>query len=79
MEGVIIYGNLLKEVNNTFLTLIPKKEKDENFDDFRPISLCNALYKILTKTLANRIQKLLPKLISEEKTSFFKEDTSMIE
>jgi len=55
LEGVRNSGSLLKEVNNTFLSLIPKKEKPENLGDLQPISLCNTIYKILTKTLANRI------------------------
>lgn len=38
--------------------------------DLRPISLCNVVYKILAKTLANRLQKILPKCISGEQAGF---------
>ena len=40
--------------NSTFLALIPKEVNPASFDRFRPISLCNASYKILDKLLANR-------------------------
>lgn len=51
-------------VNSTFLTLIPKVGGALNFSQYRPISLCNSVLKILTKTLANRLKILLPKLIA---------------
>lgn len=70
LEGVRNLGKILKEINNTFLVLIPKKEKSDNFNDYRPIALCNTLYKLLTKTLAARLHKLLPLIISEEQTGF---------
>ncbi|GLJ40989.1 hypothetical protein SUGI_0848590 [Cryptomeria japonica] len=70
LEGVRNSRKILKEINNTLLALIPKKEKLDSFNDFRPIALCNTLYKLLTKTLAARLQKLLPFIISEEQTGF---------
>ena len=50
--------------NSTFLSLIPKEVNPASFDRFRPISLCNASYKILAKLLANRLKPLLGSLIS---------------
>ena len=50
--------------NSTFLALIPKEANPSSFDRFRPISLCNASYKIFSNLLANRIKPLLGKLIS---------------
>lgn len=51
-------------INSTFLALIPKEINPRSFDRYRPISLCNASYKIVSKLLASRIKPLLQKLIS---------------
>jgi hypothetical protein len=56
--------------NSTYLALIPKETNPETFARFRPISLCNASYKILAKLLANRIKPLLNRLISSNQGGF---------
>ena len=58
--------------NSTFLALNPKEVKHSTFDRLRPISLCNASYKILAKLLANRLKPLLGKLISPLQGGFVK-------
>lgn len=50
--------------------MIPKKNESTEPGDFRPIFLCNTIYKILSKCLANRLKTLLPIIISEEQTGF---------
>lgn len=63
---------ILKEWQATFLALIPKKEGVEVMEDFRPISLCNVKYKILSKVLANRLRETLPGIISPNQDGFVK-------
>ena len=60
---------VLKSFNATFLTLIPKEEKAESPDKFFPISLCNVIYKIISKVIANILKPLLPNLIYLEKST----------
>jgi len=61
---------ILKAFNATFLTLIPKKKGADEPNHFIPISLCNVIYKIITKIIANRLKLLLPKIISLEQAGF---------
>lgn len=63
-------GCFVREINHTIFTLIPKKSDCDSMSDYRPISLCNILYKIIAKALATRLKKLLPKLISENQNGF---------
>lgn len=45
-------GEVYHPFNATFIALIPKKEVPESFEDFRTISLCNSIYKIIAKVIA---------------------------
>ena len=54
---------VLKAFNATFLTLIPRQARADSSDKFRPITLCNVIYKIISKVIAIRLKPLLPNLI----------------
>ena len=66
-------GILPKPINHTLITLVLKLDNPELVSDFRPISLCNVLYKIYSKVLANRFKKFLPSLITEHQFAFAKD------
>lgn len=63
-------GVFSAEVNDTTLVLILKKDNVDDPKDLRPIALCNVLYKIVANVLENRLQKILPGIISEEQSAF---------
>jgi len=57
-------------VNGTFITLIPKIANLERVTQFRPIGLCNVVYKLITKCIVNRLKRVLPEIISPTQSSF---------
>lgn len=50
--------------------LILKVQNLENFSQFRPISLCSVLYKLVMKIIANRFKNIFPKIIGQEQAGF---------
>ena len=57
-------SSFLKSLNNTFLVMIPKKGGAVDLRDFSPISLLGGLYKLLAKVLANRLKRVLSKVVA---------------
>ena len=70
VEDSRVSKQMLSAFNATFIMLIPKFEWFNFPNKFSPISLCNVIYKITTKVIANRLKLLLPNLISPEQSSF---------
>ena len=64
-------NSFLKSLNNTFLVLLPKRGGVEDLGDYRPISLLGGLYKLLAKVLANRLKKVIGKVVSFDQNVFF--------
>ncbi|PNX71244.1 ribonuclease H, partial [Trifolium pratense] len=63
-------GFFPSSLNETNICLIPKCENPTTMKDLRPISLCNVLYKMISKLLANRLKSCLDKCVSEEQSAF---------
>lgn len=63
-------ASIPRDVNKTLIVLIPKCDNPDSLKLFRPISLCNVLYKIITKIIVGRIRPLLHKIVSPFQSSF---------
>jgi hypothetical protein len=65
-------GKFVKSINSKFISLIPKIQGAKEVKDFRPISLVGGVYKIISKVLANRMRKVMCKIISKPQNAFVK-------
>ncbi|XP_074271179.1 uncharacterized protein LOC141595105 [Silene latifolia] len=72
INKVSLNGKLLKQCNNTVLTLVPKVEVPENVMQFRPIACCNTIYKCLSKVICKRMSLILPDIVSTSQGAFIK-------
>ncbi|CAL1401183.1 unnamed protein product [Linum trigynum] len=68
VEAVISFftsSRMLRSFNHTWLTLIPKVDSVETIRQLRSISLCQFVYKVITKIMAERLASMLPQIVSE--------------
>ena len=70
VREILSTGRISQESNFTHLTLIPKIPEPQTAADLRPIALCNVIYRIASKVLANRLKKILPEIISPLQSAF---------
>ena len=54
-----------ESLNSTFIALIPKVENPKRVVEFRLISLCNVVYKLIAKVVVNRLKKILTHVIDD--------------
>lgn len=60
----------VEDINQTFIVPIPKVKNALNMSKSKPISLCNFLYKMIAKVLANRLKVVLPLIVDEAQSGF---------
>ena len=63
-------GTIPPHANETYICLVPKTKNPQKISEYRPINLCNVIYKIMSKVLANQLKKILPMVISEAQSAF---------
>jgi hypothetical protein len=63
-------GAFPANINETYIALIPKIKNPTHIIEFCPISLCNVIYKLIAKVLANRMKKVLKAIISPNQSAF---------
>jgi hypothetical protein len=68
--GFLNGGDMPEVINRTILVLIPKVANPDELSNFRPISLCNVIYKLCSKVMANRLRPILNEIVSEEQSAF---------
>lgn len=73
VEEPKLQGFISQNTSSTYIALIPKNKLSSTFSDYRPISLCNILYKIVSKIIATRIRNILSLHLSQEQHGFLKD------
>lgn len=63
-------GIFEKSINYNYIVLIPKIKNPLRASDFKPISLCNVVYKLISKVFVNRFKKILFAIVSNSQSAF---------
>jgi hypothetical protein len=63
-------ASILEGWNDTTIVMIPKVDNPDRVAQFRPISLCNVVYKVIPKVLSSRLKVILPDIISHHQSAF---------
>lgn len=70
VKQIFSSGKIPEYPSKTLITLIPKCNSPESLSNYRPIGLCNTVYKVITKLLVARIRHILDYLVSSLQTTF---------
>ena len=70
IKEVFTHGVVPSYLNETLIALLPKCQNPESLDNYRPISLCNSIYKVISKIIVARIRPHLSNLISPVQATF---------
>lgn len=67
---VLNHRSSIECVNDTFITLILRLKDAQKFGDYRPISLCNVIFRLIAKVLTNRLKMIMPRIIYPNQSTF---------
>ncbi|KAJ4781259.1 RNA-directed DNA polymerase (reverse transcriptase)-related family protein [Rhynchospora pubera] len=70
IDGFFTTGQMPLDMGKSNIVLVPKKEVPILITDFRPISVCNVIYKTISKLLSKRLQPYIPSMVSPTQTAF---------
>lgn len=63
-------GRILGQINATNIAIVPKVRCPKSVSDYRPISCCNIVYKLISKLLSDRLAEVLPELVDNTQSAF---------
>jgi len=73
IEELRLSGKVCGSLNSTLWNRIPKESKPSSFNEYKPIALCNFVYKVITKIIASRIKEKMASYISAKQFGFLKD------